>query len=268
MCGAATGPSMSPMTTAMLARRPSAPFAARPSGSACPAPPRARAARCPACGDVAQDASDAREPVPRILLIEDTPEIAESLQDHLQRRGYETALATRAAQAMSIVASQRPDLIVLDLGLPDRNGYSVLEQLRERGVDTPVLILSARREEEDKVRGFQLGADDDVTKPFGARELLARVGALLRRAAATRPAADAAPPPSADLGDEELRRRYGLTARQVLVARLLAEGCSNAEMAERLGVTEHTARNHTHQVMAKLGASKRARVGALLRGVG
>ena len=205
---------------------------------------------------------DAHTPVPRILLIEDTSEIAEALQDHLQRKGYATSLATRAAQALSLVQSERPDLIVLDLGLPDRDGFTVLEQLRERDVRTPVLILSARREEADKVRGLQLGADDYVTKPFGAMELLARIDALLRRASP----APAAPLVGPELGDAELRRRYGLTGRQVEVARLLADGCSNAEVAERLGVTENTARNHTEQVMKKLETSKRARVGAILRG--
>jgi DNA-binding response OmpR family regulator len=203
----------------------------------------------------------APEIVPRILLIEDTSEIAEALQDHLQRKGYATALATRAAQALSLVLSELPDLIVLDLGLPDGDGYSVLEQLRERGIHTPVLILSARREEADKVRGLQLGADDYVTKPFGAMELLARVAALLRRAAPAAP-----PPPLVGLSDADLRGRFGLTGRQVEVARLLADGCSNTEVAERLGVTENTARNHTEHVMKKLGTSKRARVGAILRG--
>ena len=204
--------------------------------------------------------------VPRILLIEDTSEIAEALQDHLQRKGYQTALATRAAQAMSLVHSERPDLIVLDLGLPDRDGYTVLEQLRARDIRTPVLILSARREEGDKVRGLQLGADDYVTKPFGAMELLARIAALLRRAAHAPAAAGAPAPTGAAPSDAELRSRYGLTARQVEVARLLADGCSNSEVAERLGVTENTARNHTEQVMKKLETSRRARVGAILRG--
>jgi DNA-binding response OmpR family regulator len=213
--------------------------------------------------------------VPCILIVEDTSEIAEALQDHLQRRGYTTALATRAAQALAVVASARPDLIVLDLGLPDRDGYTVLEQLRERGLAVPVLILSARREEADKVRGFLLGADDYVTKPFGAQELLARVAALLRRVGAQGAASAAAGAPGAAIApaaapgapdDAELREHYGLTERQVAVARLLAEGCSNSEIAERLDVSEHTARNHTYHVMAKLGTPTRARVGALLRG--
>ena len=205
--------------------------------------------------------------MPRILIVEDTSEIADALEHHLQRRGYTTAVATRAAQAVALVASERPDLIVLDLGLPDRDGYTVLEQLRARGHDTPVLILSARREEADKIQGFQLGADDYVTKPFSAVELMARVAALLRRAELrVVPAAVPTPAPVADAPtDAELQTRFGLTPRQALVARLLAEGCSNAEVAERLGVSEHTARNHTTHVLAKLGTSKRARVATLLR---
>jgi DNA-binding response OmpR family regulator len=207
--------------------------------------------------------------VPRILIVEDTAEIAEALEQHLERRGHATALATRAAQAAALFASARPDLVILDLGLPDRDGYTVLEQLRARGHDTPVLILSARAAEPDKLRGFDLGADDYVTKPFSARELLARIDALLRRAGSGRPApvpvAVAARPA---LDDDALQARYGLTARQVVVARLLAEGCSNDEIAERLGVSAHTARNHTGQVLAKLGTSKRARVGVILRGEG
>ena len=200
----------------------------------------------------------------RILIVEDAPEIADALQHQLERKGYATHLATKAAHALALMASERPDLIILDLGLPDKDGYQVLEPLRERGDDTPVLILSGRREEADKVKGFRLGADDYVTKPFGALELMERVGALLRRSALRPPPAGPAREP--EPGDDELQARYGLTRRQVAVARLLAEGCSNLEVAARLGVSGHTARNHTFQVMSKLGTSSRARVGAILRG--
>jgi len=205
--------------------------------------------------------------VQRILIVEDTIDIAQALQYHLERRGYETFLATNAAQALALANTHSPDLVVLDLGLPDRDGYSVLEQLRQKDDDTPVLILSARNEEADKVKGFRLGADDYVTKPFGAMELMERVTVLLRRHArrAGDPAAGAAS--GNDLSDEALRTRFGLTARQVVVARLLAEGLSNAEIARKLVVSEHTARNHTYHVLTKLGTSKRARVGAILRGL-
>jgi len=203
--------------------------------------------------------------VQRILIVEDTIDIAQALQHHLERRGYETFLATKAGQALALAHTHALDLVVLDLGLPDRDGYGVLEQMRERGDNTPVLILSGRSEEADKVKGFRLGADDYVTKPFSALELMERVAALLRRSA-HRLAAHAEANPGGGLSDDELRTRFGLTARQVEIARLLAEGLSNAEIARKLVVSEHTARNHTYHVLTKLGTSKRARVGTILRG--
>jgi DNA-binding response OmpR family regulator len=209
----------------------------------------------------------------RILVVEDSLDIAEGLQRSLEYDGYEVSLATKAAHALAVATSDHPALIVLDLGLPDRDGYTVLEELRGRGVQTPVLILSARRDEADKLQGFRLGADDYVTKPFSILELMARISALLRRAApaapaaGNSPAADAAPRPG-PIPDEALRERYGLTARQTEVARLIGEGCSNAEIATRLEMSYYTARNHTEQVLAKLGVSSRAAVGALLFGQG
>jgi DNA-binding response OmpR family regulator len=207
----------------------------------------------------------------RILVVEDSLDIAEGLQRSLEYDGYEVSLATKAAHALAVATSDRPDMIVLDLGLPDRDGYTVLEELRQRGVQTPVLILSARREEADKLQGFRLGADDYVTKPFSILELMARISALLRRAGnapAAASASTAEAPRPAPLSDEALRERFGLTARQTEVVRLLAEGCSNAEIASRLEMSYYTARNHTEQVLAKLGVSSRAAVGALLYGQG
>lgn len=197
----------------------------------------------------------------RILVVEDNTDLAGGLQRNLEREGHRVSVAATAADALAIAAREVPDLVVLDLGLPDRDGYHVLEQLRARGVQCPVLILSARGLEADKVRGFRLGADDYVTKPFGVVELMARIAAHLRRASA-------APEPrgAGGLTDDALRDRFGLTERQIEVARLLAQGHSNAEIGEALGITTLTARNHTDQIMLKLGASTRARVGAILRG--
>lgn len=205
--------------------------------------------------------------MPRILLVEDSPDIAEALQRNLELDGYEVVLATRAAHALPLVSSFKPELVVLDLGLPDRDGYTVLQELRTRGEQCPVLILSARSLEADKLQGFRLGADDYVTKPFSIMELLARIAALLRRAA--KPAAASnGQARAAALSDDELRERFGLTARQIAVTRLLGEGCSNAEIAKRLSVSYFTARNHTEQVLSKLGVSTRAAVGAVLFGGG
>jgi DNA-binding response OmpR family regulator len=201
----------------------------------------------------------------RILVVEDTPSYAEALERTLTLEGHEVLLARRAQEALVRARADVPDLVVLDLGLPDRDGYHVLRELRNRGFDAPVLILSARSLEADKVEGFRLGADDYVTKPFGALELLARISALLRR---SRPAAPALPPNAVRiLSDEELRDRYGLTDRQIAVARLVAEGCTNAEVAERLGLSFYTARNHAEQVMLKLGVSNRSSVAPLLHEV-
>jgi DNA-binding response OmpR family regulator len=206
----------------------------------------------------------------RILVVEDSHDLAYGLQRNLELDGYQVSLATKAAHALALATADRPHLILLDLGLPDRDGYSVLEELRKRGNACPVLILSARNLEADKLQGFRLGADDYVTKPFSIMELLARISALLRRspAAAPQASAPAAPPVATVLSDEELRSRFGLTARQTSVARLLGEGCSNAEIAQRLSVSYFTARNHTEQVLSKLGVGTRAAVGAVLYGQG
>jgi DNA-binding response OmpR family regulator len=204
----------------------------------------------------------------RILLVEDSPDLAYGLQRNLEMDGYEVSLATKAMQVMALATTDNPDLIVLDLGLPDRDGYSVLEELRNRGIQTPVLILSARNLEADKLQGFRLGADDYVTKPFSVMELLARISALLRRAPRAVPAGAAAggAPAPVTLSDDDLRERFGLTARQIAVARLLGEGYSNAEIAQQLSVSYFTARNHTEQVLGKLGVATRAAVGAVLFG--
>jgi DNA-binding response OmpR family regulator len=211
--------------------------------------------------------------MPRILVVEDTLDIAEGLQRSLEYDGYEVSLATKAAHALAVATSDRPELIVLDLGLPDKDGYHVLQQLRDRGVQTPVLILSARREEADKLQGFRLGADDYVTKPFSILELMARISALLRRAppapAGASPSSSAAEPARpTPLSDEALKEKYSLTARQIEVVRLLGEGFTNAEIAAKLEMSYYTARNHTEQVLGKLGVSSRAAVGALLYGQG
>ena len=200
----------------------------------------------------------------KILVVEDTPEFAEAIQRTLRLDGrYTVSHAGRAMEALAVAAYDAPDLVVLDLGLPDRDGYHVLQELRARGHTCPVLILSARNLEADKLEGFRLGADDYVTKPFSALELLARISALLRRVNAA-PAAANGNSAGRPLSDEELRERYGLTARQVDVARLMAEGCSNAEIATRLSVSYFTARNHAEQVLAKFGVPARAAIGALL----
>jgi DNA-binding response OmpR family regulator len=119
--------------------------------------------------------------VTRILVVEDERNLALGLRANLEVEGYEVAVAETGEAALAEAASNNPDLVLLDLMLPGMDGYQVLATLRSRGIDAPVLILSARAEEIDKVRGFRAGADDYVTKPFGVMELVLRVQALLRR---------------------------------------------------------------------------------------
>jgi two-component system alkaline phosphatase synthesis response regulator PhoP len=119
--------------------------------------------------------------MPRILIVEDNPDLAYGLRTGLEIEGYDVQVAEDGETGLDRARGWSPDLVMLDLMLPGMDGYRVLRTLREGGSDVPVLILTARGEEADKVLGFRLGADDYVTKPCGVLELLARVGALLRR---------------------------------------------------------------------------------------
>jgi len=119
----------------------------------------------------------------RILIIEDEQNIVDILAFNLQRDGYETLEAMDGATGLELALEKDPDLILLDLMLPRMDGFEVCRRLREAGRTTPVIMLTAREEETDKVLGLELGADDYITKPFSMRELLARVKANIRRTA-------------------------------------------------------------------------------------
>jgi DNA-binding response OmpR family regulator len=118
-----------------------------------------------------------------ILVVEDNADLAFGLRNNLEIEGYEVEVACDGPAGLAQARAMHPNLIILDLMLPGLDGYRVLKTLRAEGFDMPVLILTAHGQEADKVRGFRLGADDYVTKPFGILELMARVAALLRRAA-------------------------------------------------------------------------------------
>lgn len=141
-----------------------------------------------------------------ILIVEDNADIARGLRDNLEVEGYEVDIAADGEQGLARVRSRPPRLVILDLMLPRLDGMHVLRRLRDEGFEMPVLILSARAGEAEKVRGFRIGADDYVTKPFGLRELLARVDALFRRRRrlTTDAAAPAEPPRPARFGDLEI----------------------------------------------------------------
>jgi DNA-binding response OmpR family regulator len=117
----------------------------------------------------------------KILIVEDDPHILLGLEEVLKSEGYEPASCNRGDEALAAVAKFQPTLIVLDVMLPGASGYDICKQLRAKKISAPILMLTAKGQEIDKVVGLDLGADDYVTKPFGVRELLARIQALLRR---------------------------------------------------------------------------------------
>jgi len=119
--------------------------------------------------------------MPRILIVDDEPAIVRGLEDNLRFEGYETLAASSGEQGLARALGEAPDLVLLDVTMPGRSGWDVCRELRQRGLDVPIIMLTARGEEADRVRGLELGADDYVTKPFSLRELLARVRAVLRR---------------------------------------------------------------------------------------
>jgi two-component system, OmpR family, alkaline phosphatase synthesis response regulator PhoP len=139
-----------------------------------------------------------------ILVVEDNPDLAFGLRNNLEIEGYAVEVAADGLTGLDLALRTRPDLIVLDLMLPGLDGYRVLQGLRQNGSTTPVLVLTARGDEADKVRGLKLGADDYVTKPFGLLELLARVEALLRRASSAEPAKDEPAADAVRFGDVEV----------------------------------------------------------------
>ena len=127
-----------------------------------------------------------------VLIVEDEKNIVDILRFNLQREGYQTLEAYDGESGLALAVSSNPDLILLDVMLPKMNGFDVCKSLRGQGSSVPVIILTAREEESDKVLGLEIGADDYITKPFSMRELIARVGANIRRTAMAAPASAAA----------------------------------------------------------------------------
>lgn len=119
----------------------------------------------------------------KILIIEDDPGIQLSLKDELESEGFEVFIADNGRIGLNMAEEKNPDLILLDLMLPFLNGYEICKKLRQDGNRVPIIMLTVKDHEADKVVGLELGADDYVTKPFSLRELLARINALLRRTA-------------------------------------------------------------------------------------
>jgi two-component system response regulator MprA len=163
-----------------------------------------------------------------ILVVEDDPALTFVLKDNLEFEGYKTVTIADGTQAIDAIPTIRPALIILDVMLPGLNGVQVCRALRQRGDRTPVLMLTARRQEHEKVQGLDAGADDYVTKPFGVQELLARVRAMLRRATPVRERIDSYAFAGVEVDFKSglaLRdgTRLALSQRQVELLRVLIE---------------------------------------------
>jgi DNA-binding response OmpR family regulator len=178
-------------------------------------------------------------PAPRILIVEDEPDMLFGLQHNLEFEGFEVVTATTGTAGVEVWRRTRPRLVLLDVMLPEKDGFAVLTEMRKEDPDTPVLLLTAKSLEADKVYGLNLGADDYITKPFSIGELLARVHAVLRRSRADEDAS-----PTHHFGDVEVdleRRMVRKAGHEVLlsykefeVLRLLIEHRGETVTRERL----------------------------------
>ena len=166
----------------------------------------------------------------RILIVEDEPDIARGLRDALEFEGFDVATAGTGQEGVDHVRENGPDLVILDLMLPDLNGFVVCERMRQSHPTLPIIMLTARSQEADKIRGLEVGADDYVTKPFSVGELVARIGAVFRRLQRT---ASAAVDETIQIGDATIyprrhelvrnKKTYALSFYEVEIVRLLAE---------------------------------------------
>jgi DNA-binding response OmpR family regulator len=208
--------------------------------------------------------------MPRILIIEDDKDMQFVLSDGLQAEGYETAVASEGQEGLARIRDGNVELVLLDLMLPDLSGIEVCRQIRTRNGALPVIMLTAKTEEIDKVVGLEVGADDYVTKPFSMRELLARIRALLRRStrAEARPVAEAAIGSAVvDFAHRELRRgtrSESLTRYEADLLHFLAlhrgETVSRERILEEVWGAElnsgnRTVDNYIARLRAKLEAS-------------
>jgi DNA-binding response OmpR family regulator len=163
-----------------------------------------------------------------ILIIEDDVSLLKGLSDALTSEHYRILSSANGQTGFTMAKRENIDLIILDLNLPDKNGREICSDLRKEGIDTPILMLTSRKEEIDKVLGLETGADDYVTKPFSLRELIARVGALLRRTTAITKQIDAYAFGNVeiDFKKQEAKKRkksLRLSARELKVLRYLIQ---------------------------------------------
>jgi DNA-binding response OmpR family regulator len=210
----------------------------------------------------------------RILVLEDEPRIAEVLETYLHRDGFETTLCGTVSEAIESVRESKPDVMILDVALPDGSGLDVLREASERGHRVPAIVLTARADEADRIVGLELGADDYVTKPFSPREVMARVRALLRRIDDLTPPkgltskAMRIGPLEIDLVSHEVRvegRLASLTATEFRILSILAsapgEVFTRAQILDRMqdsgNIYERTLDRHINNLRKKIEPDNR-----------
>ena len=184
----------------------------------------------------------------KVLIVEDEQSIVDILSFNLTKEGYDTLEALDGPTGLQLALEQNPDLVLLDLMLPGMSGFNVCQKIRQAGSAVPIVMLTAREEEDDKVRGLELGADDYITKPFKNRELMARVKANIRRVSMAAPAPAPEPSTGTALGqrvqaDEERATIYkdgvplDLTQREYDLIRFLA--ARPGKIFSRAALMEH-----------------------------
>ncbi|HET7226035.1 MAG TPA: response regulator transcription factor [Candidatus Eisenbacteria bacterium] len=208
----------------------------------------------------------------RVLIVEDEEGLLEGLAHNFRYEGYEVLTAKTGQEGLRMALKQKPDVVLLDIMLPEKDGFTVLKELRQRHRDIPVLVMTARNFEADVLKGFDLGADDYVTKPFGIKELMARVKRLVQRG----PSGAPAPGPTIYMfGDVEVRfeprevykagQAVALSYKEFELLKYLIEHrgrtVSREELLEEiwgvdeeLGVTTRTVDTHVSNLRSKLGA--------------
>ena len=214
----------------------------------------------------------ASEPAQRILVVDDEPDIAGLVVYHLAKAGYRVSTAADGAEALTRALAERPDLVVLDLMLPGRSGLEVLADLRraDETKQVGVILLTARKEEQDRIKGLSLGADDYLAKPFSPQELVLRVGAVLRRLAAVPVAAGGILTAGGVRLDPGAHRvtvqdvEIELTATEFKLLRLLMERAGRVQSRTDLlqtvwqaqaDIQTRTVDMHVQRLRTKLGAS-------------
>jgi DNA-binding response OmpR family regulator len=158
----------------------------------------------------------------KILVVDDEPTLSEVISYNLRQAGYVTVTAADADEALRIFKEEKPDLILLDVMLPQGSGFDVCRLIRQQGSNVPIIMLTARIAESDRVLGFELGADDYILKPFATRELIARVKALLRRSRTTsdeNPVSDLLVSATLEMTIDTDKRSVAISGREVKLSR-------------------------------------------------